>query len=352
MSPARPVVRRVTSRDVAARLGVSAATVSNAYNRPDQLSPELRDRVLAAARELGYSGPDPLARSLRRGRSGVVGVVYGSPLEFAFADPAASLFLGGVARAVQQEGLNLLLLPHLPGTGALSPAGAASVDGLILYATPPDSPALATARARGLPTVLVDQAPQQDLCRIGIKDGAGAEAAARHLLELGHRDLGVLALPLGTSAAPHAHIRARLDGYRRALRGSSARLQVTRSLGTSPGAGKRLARELLAAHPGVTALLCMSDVLAQGALQVLAGAGRGVPGQLSVVGYDDIPSSAALDLTTVQQPTAEKGLEAGRAILALLRGERPPSVTLPTQLVVRGSSGPAPAARAPHAPRV
>lgn len=344
MSPATSVVRRVTLRDVAARLGVSVATVSNAYNRPDQLSPELRDRVLRAARDLGYSGPDPLARSLRRGRSGVIGVVYGSPLEFAFADPAASLFLGGVARAVQQEGLNLLLLPHPPGAASPSPAGTASVDGLILYATTPGSPALGSARARGLPTVLVDQAPQPGLCRIGIGDAAGAEAAARHLLELGHRELGVLALPLGTPAAPHAQIRARLDGYRRALRGSPVRLHVAEGLGNSPGAGERLTRELLAAHPGITALLCMSDVLAQGALQASAGQGREVPGQLSVVGYDDIPSSAALDLTTVQQPAAHKGLEAGRAMLRLLRGERPPSVTLPTRLVVRGSSGPAPAA--------
>lgn len=337
MPPAKLPTRRVTLRDVAAQLGVSPATVSNAYNRPDQLSPELRERVLRAARELGYSGPDPLARSLRRGRTGVIGVVYDSPLHSAFADPAASLFLGGVARAVQEEGLNLLLLAAV--RGAAPPVATASVDGLILYATTAASPALTAARSRVLPAVLVDQAPQPDFPLIGIEDEAGAEAAARHLLERGHREIGVLALPFGPDAAPHPHIRARLHGYRRALMDSGARLHVCRAPDNSPASGERLTHDLLAAQPRVTALLCMSDVLAQGALRAAAKAGLRVPSDLSVVGYDDIPSSAALNLTTVHQPTAEKGLEAGRAMLALLRGETPPSVTLPTRLVVRGSSG-------------
>ncbi|ABF46537.1 MULTISPECIES: LacI family DNA-binding transcriptional regulator [Deinococcus] len=337
MSPAKLPVRRVTLRDVAARLGVSPATVSNAYNRPDQLSPELRERVLRAAHELGYSGPNPLARSLRRGRTGVIGVVYDSSLHSAFADPAASLFLGGVARAVQDEGLNLLLLAAV--RGAAPAVESASVDGLILYATTAASPALAAARTRALPAVLVDQAPQPGFPLIGIEDERGAEAAARHLLEWGHREIGVLALPFGPNAAPNVHLRARLHGYRRALRGSAGQLYIGASPDNSPESGERLTRELLAAQPQVTALLCMSDVLAQGALRAAAGAGLRVPGDLSVVGYDDIPSSTALNLTTVHQPTAEKGLEAGRAMLALLRGETPPSVTLPTRLVVRGSSG-------------
>lgn len=336
MPPAKVPPRRVTLRDVAARLGVSPATVSNAYNRPDQLSPDLRARVLKAARELGYSGPDPLARSLRRGRSGVIGVVYDSPLQSAFADPAASLFLGGVARAVQEEGLNLLLLAGA-GEAEPSPVTAASVDGVILYATTGASPALVAARARALPAVLVDQAPQEGLPLVGIEDEEGAHAAARHLRDLGHREVGVLALPLGGEGAPNAHIRARLEGYRRGLEGAAG-LHLCESPDNSPESGAHLTRGLLAARPGVTALLCMSDVLAQGALRAAADLGRSVPGDLSVVGYDDIPSSAALGLTTVHQPTEDKGTHAGRAMLALLRGETPPAVRLPTRLVVRGTT--------------
>ncbi|WP_019587234.1 LacI family DNA-binding transcriptional regulator [Deinococcus apachensis] len=334
MPSAKVPPRRVTLRDVAARLGVSPATVSNAYNRPDQLSPDLRARVLKAAGELGYSGPDPLARSLRRGRSGVIGVVYDSPLHTAFADPAASLFLGGVARAVQQEGLSLLLL-----AGGTEPSSVttASVDGLILYATTGASPALAAARARALPAVLVDQAAQEGLPLVGIEDGEGAHAAAQHLRGLGHREVGVLALPLGSEAAPNTHIRARLEGYRRGLDGGAC-LHVGESSDNSPESGAHLTRALLAAHPGVTALLCMSDVLAQGALRAAAELGRSVPADLSVVGYDDIPSSAALGLTTVHQPTEDKGSQAGHAMLALLRGEAPSGVRLPTRLIVRGTT--------------
>ncbi|MEW6638437.1 MAG: LacI family DNA-binding transcriptional regulator, partial [Actinomycetota bacterium] len=92
-------VRRATLREVAAEVGVSLATVSNAYNRPDQLSPALRERVFEAARRLGYPGPDPKGRGLRRGRAGAVGVVYADRLSYAFADPAAVKFLEGVSRA-------------------------------------------------------------------------------------------------------------------------------------------------------------------------------------------------------------------------------------------------------------
>ena len=86
-----------TLADVAAPIGVSRTTVSNAYNRPDQLSPALRERVLDAARELGYNGPDPMARSLRRGRAGSLGLVFDHRLQYIFSDPAAVLFLSGVA---------------------------------------------------------------------------------------------------------------------------------------------------------------------------------------------------------------------------------------------------------------
>lgn len=247
-SPHRSSARRVTLRDVAARVGVSSATVSNAYNRPDQLSPELRTRVLRAAQELGYGGPDPLARSLRRGRSGVIGVVYDSPLHFAFADPAASLFLGGVARALQRDGLNLLLLAGGHGPKG-DPVAGASVDGLLFYASPLAQEMLAALRARQLPAVLVDQAPLPGVPFVGIEDEAGALAAARHLRELGHRELGVLALPLSKGGVPNVHMRARLEGYHQALAGTGAQLHVCESPNTHE-AGEERTHKLLGGPSG------------------------------------------------------------------------------------------------------
>ena len=102
--------RRATLKEVAAELGVAPSTVSNAYNRPDQLSAALRERVFETARRLGYPGPDPLARGLRRRRAGAIGVLYDNRLSYAFADPAEVLFLQGVSMVTEEEGLGLLLL--------------------------------------------------------------------------------------------------------------------------------------------------------------------------------------------------------------------------------------------------
>ncbi|MFB9995076.1 LacI family DNA-binding transcriptional regulator [Deinococcus oregonensis] len=356
--------RRTTLRDVALALGVSVATVSNAYNRPDQLSPDLRERVFEQAAALGYTGPDPLARSLRRGRTQVIGVLYDAPLAYAFADPAASLFLGGVAHALQDAGLSLLLLS---GRSEAAPAGdaarSASVDGFISYAAAHGSPLLDAALTRNLPTVLVDhlarlgqsgtqQVPESAHPIIGINDTDGARLAAEHLLTLGHTAIGVLGLPLradgftGTVTpererrATNTHILARLQGYRAALQEAPhSALPTYEVADNTPGGGQQAAQELLTQSPDITALLCMSDVLAQGALAAAAALGLRVPEELSLIGFDDIPSSAALSLTTVRQPTAQKGEQAGRALLALLAGQTPPNVLLPTTLVVRGSTG-------------
>src|SRR5438552_18991322 len=109
-----PTTPTVTLAHVAAHLGVSRTTVSNAYNRADQLSPKLRDRVLAAADELGYTGPDPMARGLRRGRTGSLGLVFDQPLTYAFTDPAAALFLTGMAAGLEEHGAALSIIPRMP----------------------------------------------------------------------------------------------------------------------------------------------------------------------------------------------------------------------------------------------
>ena len=348
MKPAKPP-GKATLRDVARRVGVSVATVSNAYNRPDQLSAELRERVLGAARELGYSGPDPLARSLRRGRAGVIGVVYDAPLDYAFADPAAALFLGAASEVLQAEALNLLLL----ASADAQPVRGASADGFIVYCAAEGSDLLAAVLERQLPTVLVDQGQLPGAAQVGIDDAGGARQAAEYLLSLGHRHIGVVSLELGPgrrggpvapeheAAAAYRTTAERLRAYREAAAGAGAQLHLTETEHNTPAEGERRSRDLLAAHPEITALLCMSDVLAQGALGAAAGLGLRVPGDLSVIGYDDLPSSAALQLDTVWQPTAQKGRAVARALLDLLAGQAPgPPLALPTRLVKRGTVGP------------
>ncbi|WP_350243520.1 LacI family DNA-binding transcriptional regulator [Deinococcus sonorensis] len=327
---------------------MSPATVSNAYNRPDQLSAELRARILHTAQQLGYSGPDPLASNLRRGRARAMGVLYDAPLSYAFADPAASLFLGGVAAALQQEGLNLLLIP---GTRDVAPSVAsASVDGFIVYCAQDGSELLTSALGRGLPLVMVDQAQVPGIAHVGIDDYGGAHAAAAHLLELGHRSIGVVSLGLSERPqqgpvslkrerqAGYYTTRERLRGYRDALGRRRARLHVYEALQNTPAEGEAQARALLSAHPEITALLCMSDVLAMGAWRAAQQLGYAVPQRLSLLGYDDLPVAATLGLTSVYQPTEDKGRLAGELLLEQLAGAPERQVRLPTELRVRAST--------------
>ncbi|PYE54184.1 LacI family DNA-binding transcriptional regulator [Deinococcus yavapaiensis] len=348
--------RRATLRDVAAALGVSPATVSNAYNRPDQLSAELRARILDTARDLGYWGPDPTARGLRRGATDVIGVVYADRLSYAFADPAAALFLRGVSNATEALGINLLLLPAAPHpdreTSSLVHAAA---DGFVLYSLADDAPALGLALRRGLPAVLVDVAPRGDVPTVTIDDVGGARSACEHVLALGHRALGVLGLEFDRTRrrglanadrqadVPFFVTRERLRGYRSAVEAAGLDWQTSTTVfecaENLPEEGYEAAMALLSTETRPTALLAMSDQLAFGALRAAADLGLQVPNDVAVVGFDDVPLAEALGLTTVAQPTFEKGRLAGKLLLARLAGEEDASpAPLSTTLIVRGST--------------
>jgi len=347
-----------TLADVAERLGVSRTTISNAYNRPDQLSPALRERVLTAAGELGYTGPDPVARSLRRGKAGSLGLVFDHRLRYIFSDPAAVLFLSGVAAGCEEQGTGLALVPQLP-EGAAEVVRSALVDGYVMFCTPEDDERLEAVRARGLPYVLVDFSPYVDGPRVNIDDRGGARAAAQHLVDLGHRRFG-LVLPYDdgatdaatvtevsdpTRAADHRRWRCyiqyeRLLGWREPIVGAGvdwAQVPVGSSAESDVDTGYRAAATLLDRADRPTAIVCLSDVLALGVLRAAAERGIRVPQDLSVVGYDDIEAAGAAKLTTVYQPHAAKGEEAVRLLT-----DGGDDVLLPTDLVVRASSGPAP----------
>lgn len=335
--------RRATLKDVADVVGVSPATVSNAYNRPSQLSPELREKVLEAARRLGYS-PDPLARGLRRGQVGAVGVVYGDRLSYTFADPVAALFMQGLSRVIEEANLGLLLVPRRTVRDAL--VSSAAVDGFVVYSLFDGDELVERVLERKLPTVFVDYPGRAGFPAVNIDDLGGARAAAEHLLQLGHRRIGIVALPLGqpdlSSVSGCNASSQRLLGYQQVL-GQRAKVQVVEVAENLASEGESAARALLRQRPRPTALLCMSDRLALGVLEAARQMGLQVPQELSVVGFDDIPEAARTTprLTTVHQPLLEKGLWAGRLLLAQLKGEslEPPGV-FPTHLVLRESTGP------------
>lgn len=347
--------RRITFKDIAQELGVAVSTVSNAYNRPSQLSPALRERVFETAKRLGYSGPNPAARGLRRGETGVIGLVYPDRLSYAFTDPAAALFIQGVAQEVEARGLSLLLIGAFTLAKGVSPVGNANVDGFIVYAFPEGDPLFAEMLARALPSVLVDDADIAGLPTVLVDDEAGAREAAKHLLELGHRHLGVVSLELDPESkgelvgserqiqASYRPTRMRLSGYRKAVAAAGLEWQrdalVYESFENSVAEGFRAAQTLLAQSPRPTGILAMSDQLALGVLEYAKAQGVRVPEDLSVVGYDDaLLVQGTPALTTVHQPHVEKGRHAARSLIALLAGEEAESVTLETKLIVRDST--------------
>jgi DNA-binding LacI/PurR family transcriptional regulator len=173
-------------KTVAAAAGVSTATVSNAFNRPDQLSPEVRERVLAIARELGYSGANPVARNLRRMSTNTIGFVYSESLEFGINDPASQQFLQGIARALESRGLGLLLLPY-SATANSETVRDAAVDGIILYCPPINTPLVQVVKDRRLPAVFVDYPNRLDCTTVRVRDRSGARGLAEHLIQLGHK---------------------------------------------------------------------------------------------------------------------------------------------------------------------
>lgn len=359
--------RRLTARDVAAEVGVSAKTVANAYSRPDQLSAQLRERILVTAARLGYPGPDPVAAGLRRGHVGAIGVAYANRLSYAFDDPVSRELLAGMTSVAEPAGAGLLLLPGSsdPQRRAAAVSGAI-IDGLLASSLADDDPLLQTAVARRLPLVVIDQPRPEQLERlapgipwVGVQDRPAAAQAADHLLRLGHRQLGVVCFGLQRAptrglvgiaeqqAATYAVSRDRLAGYRDAAERYGldwSRVPVYHGADSTPEEGEAGAAAVLAGAPRLTALLCLSDRLAEGALRAARRLGLCIPDDLSLVGFDDaVPTAAALGLTTVRQPHRSKGEHAARALLDLLGGSEPtPAPSLPTQLVVRDTTGPAP----------
>ena len=332
--------------------------MSNAYNRPDQLSPGLRERVLDAARRLGYPGPDPVARSLRTRQAGAIGLIFTEALSYAFRDPGAVAFLEGLALACEEAGAGLLLVPAAPG-GAPDPqiVHRAAVDGFVVYSMPDDDPHLAAVLQRPLPTVIVDEpVAVSGVDWVGLDDRAAAAELGRHLAELGHRRVGGVASRLDTDrndgpasvdrqrGGRYAIERARLAGLADGLATGGvewSQVPVEERFDNSAAAGASAADALLDRHPDLTALACTTDVFALAAIGAARRRGLRVPEDLSVTGFDDVPEAVAAGLTTVRQPMLEKGRVAGRLLLD--EGERPAArrVLLPTELVVRSSTAPA-----------
>ena len=343
--------RRVTIKDVAAALNVAVSTVSNAYNRPDQLSPALRQRVFETAERIGYPGPNPVARGLRRGTSGLIAIFLGQPLAAAYADPVTAATLEGITAALAESGrYGLVLVPSEPA------GGLPAADGAIALCPDRDDPLLTQVTRHGQPIVLVDHPQRGQLAHIQVDDEMAARGAIGHLTGLGHTRIGIIVDGLFGAAVPGvvsdeqrtgstiSRTNARLRGYQVGAEAAGlnwARLPVYAAGSDSIEAGQAAGEAVLDGDPDLTAILTTTDRLAAGVLAAARSREIRVPDRLSVVGFDDTPVARAANppLTSVRQPHAAKGRAAAMALLAQLHSEPAPAVgRMAPKLVVRGSS--------------
>ena len=338
---------------------MSRTTISNAFNRPDQLSTDLRERVLTTAKRLGYAGPDPVARSLRTRKAGAVGLVMPEPLTYFFSDPAARDFVAGVAQACEELGQGLLLVAVGPsrsledGTAAVLSAG---VDGFVVYSVREDDPYLQVVLQRRVPVVVVDQPKGlSGVSRVGIDDRAAMRGLADYVLGMGHREIGLLTMRLGPDrrqdlvdadrlkSLTFDVQRERIFGVWEAMTAAGIdpdALTVVESYEHLPTSGGTAAKVALEANPRITALMCTADILAMSAMDYLRAHGIYVPGQMSVSGFDGVPEAISRGLTTVAQPSLQKGRRAGELLLKPPRSGLPVVELLDTELIRGRTAGP------------
>jgi LacI family transcriptional regulator, repressor for deo operon, udp, cdd, tsx, nupC, and nupG len=326
--------------DVAARAGVSVATVSRALRGLPNVAAGTRDRVLRAAAELDYV-VNPNASRLAAGHNHTIGVVVPHVL-----GPYFQHVLVGVQQVLGDVGYDMLLytIPTPEARErflALLPFRK-RVDGLVLIDVPLTEPEQRMLAGLGTALVSVGEGSRH-FPGVRVDNRRGARLATEYLLDLGHRRIGLLSGPrddpmrFRVARDRHAGWVEALEG--RGLRADEAAIAFADFRLRDGRAGMA---ELLGRHPGLTAVVCMSDEMAIGALKVLDDHRIRVPEDMSVIGFDDQDVSTYIGLTTVHQPMAQLGVQATSVLFGLLRGEQPAARTrvLPVSLVLRDTTAP------------
>ena len=329
-----------TLQEVAKKAGVSTATVSKVLSNTPYFTEKTRQKVMAAVDELGYV-PNLAARALVSGRTNIIGVVFPFIYDTVFTDPFVMYILEGLESVCRENRFNLLLsTPRLNGAGVehdyLQLLRSGYLEGIVALDNVPVASVIEPAAQLGVPTVAIgsDDYPHY----VYTDDFVGGNLVMEHVLSLGHRHIGIIQSPTEL----HAPLQRRIDGFRHAATNAGldfAAFPIADG-DFSIDSGVSAASELLIQCPDLTAIVCANDRMAMGAIQYASQHGYSVPERLTVVGYDNIPSSRAFTppLTTINQHAPELGRHAARILFALLNGEQPDSVVLTPELLVRESS--------------
>ena len=331
--------RRVVMSDVGRLAGVSHQTVSRVVNGSPHVRTETRERVLAAMEELGYR-PNPVARALATGRSNTLGVVS---FDTTLYGPASTLY--GIERAAHDAGYFIIIaslksLDRSSVIDAVERLRFRGVDGILVIAPQEDAVDALLHTPPGIPLVAVEAGPEDTVPVVAVDQFAGAVLATRHLLELDHRTVWQIAGPRDFIEGQQ-----RVEGWRHTLRAAGAEPPAPLFGDWSARAGYEHGRAL-GGDPAVTAIFAANDQMALGVLRAMHEAGREIPAQVSVVGFDDIPEAPYLmpPLTTVRQDFDEVGSRSLHLLLARIEtGERVAGGSLvQPELIVRASTSVAP----------
>jgi DNA-binding LacI/PurR family transcriptional regulator len=340
-----------TLKNIALQLGVSTATISNAFNKPDQLSASLRASILQYSEEVGYLGPSMAARSLRTGKTGAYGIILSDDLSQSLMNPVANQFLSAIAGVFDEKHVNMLLLASDPQNYLVNQIDTLA-DGFIVYGQPKDNSILVRLEKQSKPIVTVDFA-YKDYPAININNHESAYRIAKYAIEKS-KAITIYPVVLGLHLMPDNHStsidesklfnplesisRCRLEGYKQALEESNIKLEdhaIWQIEQYDERIIKTIIRGIISGAESVNLLLCMSDKIAIAALQVAQELKINIPNDLQIVGFDGISSAIESDLTTILQPIKEKGTLAAEICLGIKPEQ---SLTLNTELIVNSSA--------------
>lgn len=333
-----PGRQRPTINDVAEQAGVSRGTVSRVLNGGRWVSPDAKAAVDAAIKKTGYR-VNPHARSLATNRTGSVAFLLTEDHQQLFEDPNFSALLKGAAAALADSDMSLVLI--MAGSAAeqkraVAYIEAGHVDGVLLVSAHSGQRLLADIVGSGVPAIAcgIPLGYQKRMGYVAADDEEGAREMVAHLRSLGRRRIATIAGPLDTPGGV-----TRLEGYRAEL-GEDLDEALVRHGDYGRASGEAAMRDLLAAEPDVDAVFAANDRMAAGALDALADAGRRVPEDVAVGGFDDssIAESTSPALTTMRQPFDRISAEMVRLLLQLIDGQKPAAITLPTELVRRATT--------------
>ncbi len=329
-----------TLQDVAKRAGVSTATVSKVLSNKPYFTEATRDKVMRAVTELGYV-PHLAARALSSGKTHIIAVVFPSLYETIMTDPLVLRILEGIEAECGQRGYNMLLstprvMDRESDANYQQLISSNYLDGIIALDHIPFASVIGAAKKRGLPAVAIGY--RDTPYSVQSDDFSGGMQLMQHVAGKGHRQIGIIAVPNDE----HLPVQHRIAG----LQAGAEQFGIVfddlpRMDGDfSTHSGSRAASELLVRNPQLTALICLNDRMAMGAIHYARQVGRSIPDDLTIVGYDDIPLAAAFSpgLTTIDQQAPQLGQAAARMLMEVLAGKKPEPVKLPTYLVVRQSS--------------